>query len=107
MTGHIELDNDGSHRRKGRSQIIGDVLWSYASNPVTPQFDGTLVDVSEFGLGMLSSKPVKEACVLRLCSKGLWKGTRYATVMWCEEVEPNIYRSGLLLNKPLGASELE
>jgi len=107
MTGHEEPANDDKQRRKVRSQIIGEVLWSYASNPVTPQFDGTLVDVSKFGLGMLSAKPVKDASILRLFSKGLWKGARYATVMWCEEVEPNVYRSGLLFNNPFASSDIE
>ena len=107
MTGHAEPENHEKQKRRDRSQIIGDVLWSYASNPVTPQFDATVVDVSRLGLGMLSSKPVKEASILRLCSKGLWKGARFATVMWCEEVEPNVYRSGLLFNSPLGSSEPE
>lgn len=95
----METYNTEGHRRKDRSQVIGDVLWSYATNPVAPQFDGTLIDVSKLGLGMLSEKPVKEASILRIYAKGLWQGPKYATVMWCEKVEPTVYRSGLLFNE--------
>jgi hypothetical protein len=87
------------HRRKDRGQLIGDVLWSYATNPAMPQFEGTLIDMSKTGLGMFSEKPVKEASILRINAKGLWQGAKYATVMWCEEVEPSLYRSGLLFNE--------
>jgi hypothetical protein len=86
-------------RRRGRNQVIGDALWSYATNPIVPQYEGTLINVSKFGLGMFTERPVKEASILRIYAKGLWKGTKYATVMWCEEVETNIYRSGLLFNE--------
>jgi hypothetical protein len=87
------------HRRKGRNQVIGDVLWSYATNPIVPQYEGTLIDLSKFGLGMLTLRPVKDASIIRIYAKGLWKGAKYATVMWCEELETNIYRSGLLFNE--------
>ncbi len=94
----MEQDNPAGQRRRDRDRIIGDVLWSYATNPPAPQYDGTLIDVSKFGLGMFSEKPVREASVLRIYSKGLWVGAKYATVMWCEKVAPNVYRSGLLFN---------
>lgn len=86
-------------RRKDRGQLIGDVLWSYATNPPSPQFEGTLIDMNKSGLGMFSEKPLKEASILRMNAKGLWQGVRYATVMWSEELEPGIYRSGLLFNE--------
>jgi hypothetical protein len=86
-------------RRKDRGQLLGDVLWSYATNPPMPQFEGTLIDMSKTGLGMFSERPVKEASILRINAKGLWQGAKYATVMWCEEVEPSLYRSGLLFNE--------
>jgi hypothetical protein len=96
----MQPDQTQEHRRRGRNQVIGDVLWSYATNPVVPQYEGTLIDVSKFGLGMLTERPVKEASILRIYAKGLWKGAKYATVMWCEEIETSMYRSGLLLNEP-------
>ena len=87
-------------RRIDRKQVTIDISWSYATNPLVPQYDGTLVDVNKFGLGMLSQKPVREASILRIYAKDLWKGVKYATVMWCEEVAPNTYKSGLLFNVP-------
>jgi hypothetical protein len=95
----MKRDYPPGYRRRDRDQIIGDILWSYATNPPAPQYDGTLIDVSKFGLGMFSEKPVREASILRIYSKGLWTGAKYATVMWCEEVAPNVYRSGLLFNQ--------
>jgi hypothetical protein len=95
----MQPDQTQEHRRKGRNQVIGDALWSYATNPIVPQYEGTLIDVSKFGLGMLTERPVKEASILRIYANGLWKGAKYATVMWCEGVETNIYRSGLLFNE--------
>ena len=83
-------------RRKGRNQLIGDILWSYATNPTVPNYEGTLLDVNNGGIGMFSDRPVKEASVLRIYAKGLWEGARYATVMWCEKDSPHTYRSGLL-----------
>jgi hypothetical protein len=87
-------------RRIDRKEVTGDILWSYATNPLVPQYEGTLVDVNKFGLGMLSQKPVREASILRIYAKDLWKGAKYATVMWCEEIAPNTYKSGLLFNVP-------
>lgn len=86
-------------RREQRKQVIGDVLWSYARNEPVPQFDGTLVDVSKSGLNMITDRIVKEGYILRLVGKGIWPGVRFATVMWCEKISDNVFRSGLLLNK--------
>ena len=85
-------------RRKERKKILGDTTWSYATNPAVPHFDGTLFDMSQSGVGMFSEKCLRESSVIRIFAKGLWKGPRYATVMWCEEVGPNLYRAGLQFN---------
>jgi hypothetical protein len=85
-------------RREGRKKIVGDVLWSYATNPVVPQHEGTLADLNKLGLSILTEIAVREASILRLSAKGLWEGERYATVMRCEEIDPGIYKSGLLFN---------
>jgi hypothetical protein len=95
----VQKNQTKENRRRGRNQVIGDVLWSYATNPVFPQNEGTLIDVSKSGMGMITEKPIKDASILRIYAKGLWKGAKYVTVMRCEEVEPNIYRSGLLFNE--------
>jgi len=87
-------------RRIDRKEVPRDILWSYATDPLVPQYEGTLVDVNKFGLGMLSQKPVREASILRIYAKDLWKGTKYATVMRCEKIAPNTYKSGLLFNVP-------
>lgn len=85
-------------RREGRKKIVGDILWSYATNPVIPQYEGTLIDLNTLGLSILTEIEVREASILRLYAKGLWEGDIYSTVMWCEEIEPKIYKIGLLFN---------
>ena len=90
-------------RRKGRDQLIGDILWSYATDAPFPQYEGTLMDISKDGIGMLTDRPVREASVVRICGKGLWEGARYATVMRCEEASPGTYRSGLLFTGQAGS----
>jgi len=93
----VERKIEGESREKKAS---GDILWSYATDPLVPQYEGTLIDLNRFGIGMFSQKPVREASILRIYAKGLWKGVKYATLMWCEEVAPNTYKSGLLFNVP-------
>lgn len=83
-------------RRRERLELKAEILWSYATNPRVPQYEATLVDDNKLGFGMVSDRPVKEASVIRISAKFLWQGDRYATVMWCEKVASEIYRSGLL-----------
>ena len=100
-TAGFPMTTSGKERRRiDRKEVTGDILWSYVTNPLVPQYDGKLLDVNKFGLGMLSEKPVREASILRIYIKDLWKGAKYATVMWCEEIAPNTYKSGLLFNVP-------
>jgi hypothetical protein len=92
----VSPEDTQEQRRKDRNQLIGDILWSYATDPPFPQYEGTLIDISKGGIGMLSDRPVREASVVKIYGKKLWQGARYATVMWCEEASPGAYRSGLL-----------
>lgn len=85
-------------RREERKKIVGDILWSYATNPVMPQYEGTLIDLNKLGLGIFTEIAIREASILRIYAKGLWEDERYATVMWCEEIEAGVYKAGLLFN---------
>lgn len=85
-------------RRKPREETAGYILWSYASDPVFPEYEGELLDVNRLGVGFISDKPLREASVLRIRAKGLWQGCRYATVMLCNKVEDNIFRNGVIFN---------
>lgn len=87
------------NRREERKQLIGDILWSYASNAESPQFDGTLIDVSRSGFNMITDRKVKEGYILRLTGKGVWPTMQFATVMWCEQVTDSVFRTGLMLNR--------
>ena len=93
----MKADETGPQRRREeRTPFSCDVLWSYASNPPLPQYEGTLVDVSKMGVGMLTQMNVKAARTIRIYAKDLWQSPRYAIVMWCDKISPNSYRSGLL-----------
>ncbi len=93
-------DNSGDQRREVRRKIECDILWSYASNPVSPQYEGTLFDINRLGLGIITNMPVKGSKILRIYAKDLWKGPKYATVMWTEETSTGTYRTGLLFTVP-------
>jgi len=88
-------------RREERTPFTCDVLWSYASNPPLPQYEGTLVDISKLGMGMLTQMNVKVARTIRIHARDLWQSPKYAIVMWCEEISPNIFKSGLLFTGDL------
>ena len=85
-------------RKEIREQIIGDVLWSYASDAGSPHLAGTIIDVSKSGLSIFIHKQVEEGDILKITGEGLWEGPRFAIVRWCREIAPDIYRAGLFFN---------
>ncbi len=85
-------------RREVRQQIIGDILWSHASDQDEKSFEGAIIDESRSGLSILTLKPIKAGSALRIDCRGR-AGVRYATVIWCKEVLTGIYKSGLLIDE--------
>jgi len=88
---------DTNHRKELREQIIGDICWSYASDPNENR--GILIEESRSGMSIMTSDPIKEGSILRIDCKGSWMGTRYVTVKWCREIAPDHYRCGLSVIK--------
>jgi len=95
-----EKADAGERRRRPRYIVVGDVLWSYATDPAVPQFSGTLLNINELGLCMVSDIPVRESGVLRINAEGLWKVSRFATVMSCNNIGPGLYKAGLVFDYP-------
>jgi hypothetical protein len=93
------MDNITSEcRRRGlRKQIVGDIFWSYASDKDENKFKGLIIDESESGLSILSLTPIKTGSTLKICCDGR-PDMRLATVIWCKEIVPDIYQSGLLIS---------
>ncbi len=88
MTGEKE------RRRESRDKIIGDVLWSYSEDG-RDIFEGGIIDESKSGLSMFTHKRVEEGRLLKIYARGVWTDERFATVVWCRQVAPDVYRSGL------------
>jgi hypothetical protein len=85
-------------RREVRRKIVGDIMWSSASDQDKNSFRGAIIDESRYGLSILTLIPIKAGSTLRIYCEGQ-AGIRYATVMWCKEVVTDIYQSGLLMNE--------
>lgn len=94
-----------SPRRESRKVLTGDILWSHATNPPFPQFAGNIVDMNKLGIGVVLGMQVRESSVLRVQAKGLWKGYRYLTVMWCSMIAPDTYKAGLIFDRPYSMPE--
>ena len=96
----MATDNKGlieDQRREVRKPILGEILWSYASNQDVNSFKGVMIDESESGMGILTPEPLKEGSMLSICCKK--RDLRYAKVRWCKEECNYIYRSGLLFSE--------
>ncbi len=99
ITGKVrgfEMANRVERRKESRHEIIGDVLWSY-SEAGRDIFEGGIIDQSKSGLSMFTHTPVEEGRVLKIYARGVWTDERYAKVVWCKKVSPDVYRSGLEL----------
>ena len=97
--GHMEAENNKDKRIEAREQLIGDILWSYSPDTNENTFlEGSFVDETKSGMSILTLEPIRKGCLLKLYCKGRWTGARHATVMWCREVEPETYRSGLIIS---------
>ncbi len=57
-------------RKEVRKQLLGDILWSYASGRDEISYDGAIVDESESGLSILTREPVKLGSTLGIRCKG-------------------------------------
>ena len=86
-------------RREAREQLLGDISWAYASDGDERRREGTFVDESASGLSMLTLEAVKEGSMLKLRCDGRWATDLSATVQWCREISPNVYRCGLIRNE--------
>ncbi len=84
-------------RRELRERIIGDISWSYASDP--NEYNGLLVEKSKSGMSIMTYDPIKAGSILRVDFKGSLMGTQYVTVTWCCEISQNNYRCGLSVIK--------
>ncbi len=82
-------------RTASRDKIIGDILWSYSESG-RDIYEGGIIDESDSGLSMFTHTPIKEGHILKIYARGIWTDERYAKVVWCREVAPNVYRSGLM-----------
>jgi len=91
-------DKKEDRRREIRRQILGDILWSYASDQDENSFQGAIIDESRYGLSILTLIPIKAGSTLRIYCEGQ-TGIRYAAVMWCKEIVTDIYQSGLLMTE--------
>jgi hypothetical protein len=96
----MDTVNNKDQRREVRDQLIGDISWSYSPDTNENAFlEGSFVDETKSGMSILTLEPLKKGCLLKLYCKGRWIGARHATVMWCREVEPETYRSGLIISE--------
>ena len=84
-------------RKEFREQSIGDVCWSYASDP--EENKGVLLEQSKSGMSIMTYDPVKVGSILRIEYKDSWLGERYVIVKWCQEMAPDNYRCGLSVIK--------
>ena len=83
-------------RSETREQILGDVLWSYAS--AAKKFEGVITDESRSGMSILTHEPVESGSRLKIFCGSHWKGARYVTVKWCRQVDTGVYRCGLTVD---------
>lgn len=97
----VILPDAEEQRRVPRVEKEGNILWSYASNPVFPEQEGELIDMNQLGLGFISHMPIREGSVVRVKAKGLWQDYRYATVMRCNKVDDESCVSGIIFNLSL------
>lgn len=82
-------------RKEARDQILAAVRWSYAFDTSKTDFSGAIRDICNCGLSIFTHKRVMKGRILEIYAKGLWDGPRYATVKWCNEIAPDVYRVGL------------
>jgi hypothetical protein len=97
--GHLDLDDNSEQRKEFREQLIGDLLWTYNSDANDNTFFvGTFADDSKSGMSIVTLTPIEEGRLLKLYCEGRWMGARHAAVKWCKKIEPDIYKSGLIIN---------
>ncbi|HAM49985.1 MAG TPA: hypothetical protein DCP92_04575 [Nitrospiraceae bacterium] len=88
-------------QRKGiRKPIIGEILWSYASDQDEDSSKGVMIDESASGMGILTINPVEVGSILRICCKN--RNVRYDSMRRCKEEDNYIYRSGPLFPEQWG-----
>ena len=96
----MDTVNNKEQRRESRNQLIGDISWSYSSDTDDNAFlEGSFVDETKSGMSILTLEPLKNGSLLKLYCDGRWNGARHATVLWCREIEPAIYRAGLIISE--------
>jgi hypothetical protein len=91
----MEFDgtNSKDKRKEAREQLVGDIVWSDASD--TNEKDGVLIEESESGMSILTREAVAVGRLLRICCKGSWMEDRYVVVKWCDKVADDTYRCGV------------
>jgi hypothetical protein len=92
-TGHAAA---ADRREEARKEIIGEILWGYASDDNHVVQRGVITDESRSGLSIFTLSRIKAGTILKIYLRRR-EGVRLATAVWCREVLPDIYRSGLLL----------
>ena len=97
---HMDAVKHKDQRREVRDQLIGDISWSYSQDTNENVFlEGSFVDETKSGMSILTLEPIKKGYLLKLYCKGRWIGARHAAVIWCKKVEPETYRSGLIISE--------
>ena len=95
----MDLDENNEQRKESREHLIGDLLWTYNSDANDNTFFvGIFADESRSGMSIVTPGPIKEGCMLKLYCEGRWAGARHMSVKWCRKIEPDIYKSGLIIN---------
>lgn len=84
-------------RKYPRGQVTGDVLISYNGGLSGPDVRGITYDISGSGLGIMTGQSLMIGHEIMVRVDGLWDESRAAHVVWCRQVEPNIFRAGLNL----------
>jgi hypothetical protein len=85
-------------RSETREQILGDVVWSYASVVRGKKLEGVIMDESRSGMSILTHEPVASGSLLEIFCRSHWNGARHVTVKWCRQVDTGVYRCGLTVD---------
>jgi hypothetical protein len=101
--GHMIRKLAKEQRKKKRGQISVPVKYTDLSEvsdvkkKVTGK--GTSADLSDNGLGLFSDKELKPGTVLEIECEDIWETSKQFTVKWCNKIEYNFYRLGLVVRK--------
>lgn len=86
-------------RKEDRTPLTASIFFSPVFEAYKDvRFWGITVDVSPSGLSFYTNQLLEEGTCIKIHSKLLWDNVRNARIIWCKEINKDLYRLGLSLN---------